>query len=243
MSITILGPSWPTVAAVRQVLSDVPETGEYRLGGPPIDSITQLTHFREAGLLTPDFTRDRQIAMDWVNAGYTVFGRRLLHTRGNDIVICPKGQWLLKEPEYTGFITKTRWWKSEWWSRYIPPTHEWRIHVFDGHSIARGRKIHTGPSWRRAPVRNIGNGWTFDFHVDPPEGMRTVAKKACKVLDYPVGAVDIIQVDKIDPTAPQGVLREFYVLEVNRLPALTCPYTLGRWCEAIRRYVREHPGD
>lgn len=238
MPILIHGPSWPTVAAVRQALSSIPETGEYRLGGPPTDSITQLTKFREAGLLTPDFTRDVQEAMRLVTMeDDIVFGRKFLHTRGNDIYL----------PNYRvrdGIrLWNRRWLESDWWSRYIPPTHEWRIHIFDGHTIARGVKILTHPDlvWRRAPVRNIGNGWTFDFHIPPPEGIRSTAKKACKALGYPVGAVDILQVTSNDPGGPEGPTNQFYVLEVNRLPALTCPYTLGRWCEAIRRHVREHP--
>lgn len=233
MSITIHGPAWPTVAAVRQVLAAVPEVGEYRLGGAPTDSIAQLTAFRGAGLLTPDFTTDVKLAVDWVFAGHTVFGRRLLHTRGNDIVLPRMSQ------SRERVNTESRWFRSEWWSRYIPPTEEWRIHVFDNRIIARGKKVHSGPSWRRAPVRNVGNGWTFDFHVDPPQGIRRVAKKAVQALGYPVGAVDILQVTKTLPGGPEPPTNEFYVLEVNRLPALTCPYTLGRWCEAIRRHVRE----
>jgi glutathione synthase/RimK-type ligase-like ATP-grasp enzyme len=132
-----------------------------------------------------------------------------------------------------------RWWNSEWWSKYLHPTEEWRVHVFDGRSIARGIKIHSGNSWRKARVRNIGNGWSFDFTRDSPRGLRTVAKAAVQALGYPVGAVDILQVDRIDPTAPEGLQREFYVLEVNRIPALTCSYTRTAWVEAIRRHVRE----
>lgn len=239
MSITLLGPDWPTITELRRMLTSAPENGTYRLGGRPTNAIDQLTTFRSIGLLTPDFTTYRQIAMDWVNEGHMVFGRRLIHTRGNDIVISPKSSWLLAESCYSGPITRTRWWNSEWWSKYLPPTEEWRVHVFDGRSIARGIKIHSGNSWRKARVRNIGNGWSFDFTRDSPRGLRTIAKAAVQALGYPVGAVDILQVDRIDPTAPEGLQREFYVLEVNRIPALTCPYTRTAWVEAIRRHVRK----
>lgn len=232
MPITIHGPAWPTVAAVRQVLADVPEVGEYRLGGAPTDSISQLTAFRAAGLLTPDFTTNLDEAEEWL-ADSTVLGRRFIHTRGNDIVL----------PRFNpnGSTIRGRWTNSQWWSKYIAPTEEWRIHIFDGHTIARGRKILTRPAevWRRAPVRNIGNGWSFDFTADPPKGCRSVARKAVAALGYSVGAVDILQVTPTPPGGPEPPTNEFYVLEVNRLPALTCPYTLGRWCEAIRRHVRE----
>ena len=87
MPITLFGPDWPTITELRRMLTKVPENGTYRLGGRPTNAIDQLTVFRSAGLLTPDFTTYRQIAMDWVNEGHMVFGRRLIHTRGNDIVI------------------------------------------------------------------------------------------------------------------------------------------------------------
>lgn len=231
--ITVLGPEWPTTTYLRGALREVPEEGEFRLGGPPRDSIEQLTAFREAGLLTPEFTTNREEACQWVQAGFTVFGRKLIHTRGNDIVL----PWRL-----TGMLPRPRgrWWNSDWWSKYIPPTEEWRVHVFNGRSIARGKKILTHPDevWRHAPVRNIGNGWTFDFTATPPKGLRRTAKAAIGAVEYPHGAVDILQVVANDPTAPEGPTNEFYVLECNRIPALTCPYTREAWVEAIRRYVR-----
>lgn len=233
--ITLHGPAWPTIARMQELLRDVPESGTFRIGGRPTGAIEQLTSFRAAGLATPDFTTNRKEAEQWVEAGHIVFGRKLIHTRGNDICIPKRNR--TGAPLHQG-----RWWHSEWWSKYIPPTEEWRVHVFDDKSIARGKKVHTGESWRKAPVQNIGNGWTFDFTHDPPRGLRKTAKAACEALGYPYGAVDILQVD---PTAPVGQKSQqsvFYVLEVNRIPALTCPYTQTAWVEAIRRHVREHVG-
>lgn len=218
MSISLTGPPWPTVTTLREALATSPETGTFRLGGPPTDSITQLTKFREAGLSTPEFTTDVTVAKEWVAAGSIVFGRKLLHTRGNDIVL----------PGHPDRPNR-RWVASDWWSLYLPPTDEWRVHIVDGHSIARGRKILTGKEWRKAPVRNISNGWTFDFTTDPPKGVRTAAKKAMAAVGYRDGAVDILLTGS-DPI----------ILECNRVPALTCSYTRNAWIEAIRRYVREH---
>lgn len=232
--ITLHGPAWPTIAALRTALAGVPEVGEFRLGGPPTGAIDQLTAFRAAGLHTPDFTQDIQQAYQWVDEGYIVFGRKLIHTRGNDIVI-PR----VVENSRGRRIRSGRWVQSEWWSRYIPPTEEWRVHVFDGKSIARGRKIHTGSSWRKAPVRNIGNGWTFDFTGKSPKGLRKAAKAAIGALGYPHGAVDILQVGPNAPGASNTQETTFYILEVNRIPALTCPYTRNAWVGAIRRHVAE----
>ena len=192
--ITLHGPDWPTIRTLRTALAGVPESGTFTLGGHPTGAIEQLTAFRAAGLATPDFTTDRTEAMSWVGAGETVFGRKLIHTRGNDIVLpkfCKKCTHISYPFEHRG-----RWWNSEWWSKYISPTEEWRVHVFNGRSIARGKKVHSGNSWRKAPIRNIGNGWTFDFTADPPRGLRRTAKAAVAALGYPHGAVDILQVDR-----------------------------------------------
>jgi glutathione synthase/RimK-type ligase-like ATP-grasp enzyme len=158
-----------------------------------------------------------------------VFGRMLIHTRGNDI--CLPGR-----PNLRGQYSR-RWSSSQWWSKYILPTDEWRVHVFDNKSIAVGKKVHSHPedTWRQAPVRNIGNGWTFDFSAHPPEGLRKYGIRACQALGYPHGGVDILQVETIDPTSGEPPTNVFYVLEVNRIPALTCPHTREAWVRAIRR--------
>ena len=231
MGISIHGPSWPTVAYLRGALRDVPEVGEFTIGGRPTNAIDQLVAFQTAELHTPDFTLDRRVAEGWVEGGCTVFGRMLIHTRGNDICLPGRRN---RRDQYS-----RRWSNSEWWSKYVEPTEEWRVHVFNGKSIARGRKIHTGPSWRKAPVRNIGNGWTFDFTGDAPKGLRRTAKAACTSLNYPHGAVDILQIDATPQNGSNEQERVFYVLEVNRIPAVTCPYTRDAWVAAIRRHVSE----
>lgn len=225
--ITLHGPDWPTIRTLRTTLRSAPETGTFRLGGAPLGAIAQLTAFRAAGLTTPDFTTDVAVAKTWVGGGSIVFGRRLIHTRGNDICL-PKlstGRWNLT------------WLAREWWSRYVPSTYEWRVHVFDGTSIARGRKHLTGRQWRRAPVRNVGNGWTFDFTITPPKGLRVAAKEALRACAYPHGAVDILEVVGTPPRLGKSPASTFVVLEVNRVPALTCPYTQAAWVAAIRRHI------
>lgn len=237
MSITLHGPAWPTITALRTALVGVPEVGEFRLGGPPTNAIGQLTAFRAAGLHTPDFTTDQSQAIRWVQDDFMIFGRKLIHTRGNDIIL--PGRIRLNT---RGIVTgiNSRWLQSEWWSRYIPPTEEWRVHVFDGKTIARGVKIPVHPPWRKAPVRNIDNGWAFRFDIDPPKGLRKTAKLACEALRYLHGAVDILQVGPNAPGASNAQETTFYILEVNRIPALTCPYTRTAWVEAIRKHVREN---
>ena len=241
MPITILGPPWPTIHRLQDALTHSPVEGTYRMGGSSLDSITQLTCFREAGLLTPNFTTSLEEALRWVMEGRMVFGRQLHHTRGKDIVL-PGVDWKLgrfqPNTPYPTSRLSLRWTNSEWWSTYIHPTSEWRVHVMDGKVIARGVKYPIGPHWRWAPVRNVGNGYAFRFGDPPPEGLRRVARRAVGALGYPAGAVDILHVAQTPPIAPEGARNEFYVLEVNRLPALTCPYTLQAWGRAIERHCK-----
>lgn len=235
--IRILGPDWPTISYLQDRLREVPETGEFRIGGTRKNSIEQLTAFRAAGLHTPDFTTNREEAREWVREQSLVFGRKLFHTRGNDIQLPSlRGRVNRHKQPVPGEVWNLKWWQSEWWSKYVLPVEEWRIHIFKGKSIARGKKIHSHPdqTWRKAPIRNIGNGWTFDFHTEPPKSLRKVAKQAMEAIEYSSGAVDILQVAPIEPRPANQPEWDFYVLECNRIPALTCPYTQEVWVRAIR---------
>jgi glutathione synthase/RimK-type ligase-like ATP-grasp enzyme len=64
-------------------------------------------------------------------------------------------------------------------------------------------------------------------NVDPPDGLRNLAKRAVAACNYDLGAVDILE------TATGGV-----VLEVNSRPAVCSPYTLERYAQAFRTWSR-----
>ena len=160
-----------------------------------LDAVEQLEAMNNAGIKVPEFTTDLHRASEWVREGCLVFGRRLFHTEGRDII----------GPRHR------RWPRSEYWVKVIPNIGaEWRIHVFQGRSIARGMKVQTGESWRKMPVRNRANGWTMVHDPKPPKGLRTLAKAAVEAVGYDFGAVDLL----VQEDGTQ------WVLEVNKAPGL-----------------------
>jgi hypothetical protein len=216
MPITVTGPAWPTTELLRNALQDAPETGTFQFGGPPRHTaIEQFQRFSDAGLRVPEFTCDPAQANAWSVEGKTVLGRHLVHSRGTDIVS----------------IQHCRFWKSDFWVVLVEPVvYEWRMHVFNGRTIARGLKVSSTLPWRKLPIRNRNNGWTMRHDVDPPKGLRRVAKKAVAALDYPYGAVDLL----VTRDAPELEDYDVVVLEVNRAPGLSSRSVLAAYVAAIR---------
>lgn len=164
---------------------------------------------------TPNWTPHINEARKWVKEGRLVFGRRVNHEHGNDIVGPKHPAW------------KTR----DFWVEVIPePFDEWRVHVFQGKSIARQKKVLTGEQWRKMPVRNLHNGWTYQWgHELPSEEIREAAKQAVKAVGYDFGAVDIIWKDG-----------KPIVLEVNSAPGMAeGGKLLEAYVKAVKKYVKE----
>jgi len=219
--ITIVGPDWPSKRALAAAVAGLP--GNLRVswgasapgavnGGPRKNATEQLQAFKDARVACPEFTTDLRIAKQWVKEGHLVFGRRLEHTQGNDIV----------GPRHPA------WARRQFWVKVIRDVaDEWRVHVFNGRSIARGHKVQTSPPHRRMPVRNRKNGWTMEHKTDPPETVREAAKAAVKACGYDFGAVDLM----VDQAG------KVYVLEVNRAPGLD-DYTASKYAEAIGKAAR-----
>lgn len=222
--ITILGRDIGSAAMLRAATAGAAETltvawnkGEGTRGAANamkrLDAVEQLVAMLDAGVKTIEWTTDRQRAVQWVKDGAMVFGRKLRHTQGRDIVM----------PHRTRL-----WMGSEWWSKVVPePLEEWRLHCMRERLgsdeylvIARGHKVQVGGPVRVEAVRNRRNNWRLEHTSDPPKGLRTLAKKAVAACGYDWGAVDLIV----------GADGQQYVLEVNRAPGLD-NYT----CEA---YVR-----
>lgn len=106
---------------------------------------------------------------------------------------------------------------------------EWRIHIFLGKSIARGKKVLTNPEdqWRKMPVRNRANGWHMVHSERPTDEMRDVARRAVAACGYDFGAVDLLV------TTEGGI----YPLEVNTAPGLD-EYTATAYARAIVRWAQ-----
>lgn len=221
MPITLLGPTdrFPSVVALASELHTAPENGTFHIGYRAVPATEQLTRFRAAGLHTPDFTTDVHVALGWFRDDPTcvVLGRRQYHTQGRDIILLPAEAHIRMVQ---------RWMKCDWWSKFVPSTEEWRIHVFHDRTIARGKKVWMastpeGPH----PLRARRLGYHMVHNVPPPSGIRPAARAAVASLNRLYGAVDIL----ITSDGP-------VVLEVNSLPAMD-NYTRAAYTRAIRRFV------
>jgi hypothetical protein len=212
--------SFPTVTLLRNMLREVPEQGMFTMGGTKVLATEQLRLFQEAGLQVPEFTTNRYQANAWVINGFTVLGRKENHTQGRDIIIATGHQ-------NQGTKQRRRWQARQWWCKFVPSTGEWRIHVFDGRTIARAKKEPGpgSPGMTQVPIRSRRNGWLYRHDLEPSEALRTAARGAVAALGYPYGAVDLLE-------TPDGPV----VLEVNRLPAMD-NYTATAYVNAIRRHV------
>lgn len=188
---------------------------------PRLNALEQLTAFKSASIPTITWTTDVGEARSWVRNGELVFGRKIIHSQGTDII----------GPDYRVRRGRdrfgTRWLESEWWSKVEKDIgREWRVHIFNGRSIARGAKVQTGESWRKLPVRNRSNGWTMVHNIEPSTQVRETSKAAVVACGYEFGAVDLLE-----DTAGRVV-----VLEVNLAPGLD-DSSAGAYCRQVRRFV------
>lgn len=240
MSIELVGPNWPSIQALREDLRRAPENGRYVYGLRKLGAIEQLEALQEAGVQTPEFTESVDTALTWTRSGSIVFGRRLRHSQGRDIIVASRDT-------IRGSRHFQRWQQRQWWSRYAPSISEWRLHVFDGLVIARGLKYfagNAGPLVANATavpevvIRSRSRGWLMRHDADPPRGLRKIAKAAVEALRYPRGAVDMLVTTDRVPTKEHPLeITEVIVLEVNLMPAMD-NYTRTAHVEAIRRKVR-----
>lgn len=179
------------------------------------NKVEQLQRFRAAGLNTPDYTTDRELATAHLIGGRRVIGRTLYGTQGKGIQ-SPGRLWRL---HWLGQHRQPRnirraWSRSEWFSILEnDPYTEYRFHIVNGKSVMRMQKTHTYPTLQGPlPIRNRKNGWTFirDCTI-PTEDLRETAKKAVEALGYPWGAVDLLY------NTNTG---RIVVLEVNSAPGM-----------------------
>lgn len=206
--IQVTGPrkgNWGTVTRLREALANVPENGTFQFGVSHCNKLEQLQRMRAAHVRCVPFDD----TIPDMAEGEIWLGRRIHHTQGRDILLPDKKFW------------RTR----DYWTKYIPSTAEWRIHVFDGNSIARGMKVFHGDQQEPTEfvIRSRARDYVMTHNVDPPRGVRQLAKAAVQAIGESFGAVDIL--------IGQDGLQ--YVLEVNTAPAMD-DYTLRAYVKAIR---------
>lgn len=166
--------------------------------------------------IIPEWTSDRNIALDWVANGEVLFARTILNGHsGQGIVEIENEEEFVEAPLYV---------------KYVKKSEEYRVHMAFGQIIDIQRKVISNEkknsgdeiNWR---VRNHGNGFIFQRGgINPPECVEDVANRAFRLIGLDFGALDVIYNRYRD---------QAYVLEMNTAPGLS-GQTINSYVEAFR---------
>ena len=190
----------------------VPAPGVFG-GSVGLDGLQQLEAFKATGIPCPEFTTERPAPGD----AASWWGRKRRHTQGRDICMLP--------------VRPRGWRRSEFWVRPVTTQREFRVHIFDGLSIARAEKVpaNTLDATEAPPTctlrRSRRFGWRLRHKCEMPDAVRDAAKRAVAACGYSFGAVDVLWVNE----AP-------VVLEVNRAPGLDT-VTASAYIRALEKKV------
>lgn len=156
--------------------------------------LAQLETLRNADIPVPKFGQTQE------GLSYPIFGRRLRHTGGTDIlpILLPMDEAALRE---SGI---------EYFTEFVPHRREFRVWVYRGRRLGVYEKVLRYPNKLRGVAHNWANGYAFVFCPEPPPTLVPVAGAAVDALGLDFGAVDVLE------TAPA----EYVVLEVNTRPGV-----------------------
>lgn len=145
---------------------------------------------------------------------YPVFGRRIHHRAGLDIV------WV------DTMEAETR--RSEFFTKYIVMDKELRVHVFGGEVLRVFRKVPRACDADQR-VKTSLRGWGYHIvdHTNYYKRAQITAVNAVVALGLTFGAVDI---------GWNETTRTYYVFEVNTGPALNS-ITLLHYCSKFEEYL------
>jgi hypothetical protein len=210
-------PDWMPRAAARSVRV-LNNPSKVSVAGNKLSALQALS---SAGVAVPQFTTNTATAEEWVRSGSTVVERHEL--RGNSgagiRIVNLDDQSMASNVTYAPLYTK-----------FIPKTAEFRVHVFRGEVIdyieKKKKLADNRPANFNKYVSSINLGWVFSRTDvrDMPE-VRQIAIQAVAALGLDFGAVDIVFYEGRP-----------YVLEVNTAPGVSGT-TLVKYANAFRRYM------
>ncbi len=165
---------------------------------------------------TPEFTESREEANRWLAGGVIVVARTILngHSGAGIIIVDPD-----KEKEVP---------EAKLYTRYVPKSEEYRVHVFQGkviHCQRKARNKEVADDQVNWQVRNHSNGFIFahvGVKIDPVGVMAAIDAVHALGLDF--GAVDLIF---------NRLKNKYYVLEINTACGLEGT-TLERYVQAFK---------
>lgn len=182
------------------------------------------------GLNVCDYTAEIAVAQAWSDAGHTLMARTLTRgSAGRGITVVMPGSTLSEKDEEGAVI--------QYWSAYVPPANEYRVHVVNTGRDGAGAFIQHKRRRRGVEhdmyVRNAAGGWVFAINdiVAPPERLVEDAKAAVRSLGLTFGAVDCIVEEGTDTC---------YMLEVNTACGLDGDSTIEFYANAFLDLGRCH---
>jgi len=172
-----------------------------------VNKLKSFTKFREAGVRTPDWTTDVNVASGWLPAGKVVARARLEGRDGDGLTIHSAGP-LPPAKLYT---------------KFLPGCTEYRISVVGNKVIACQKKVPVpGKPEYNHEVKTTGGGYGLHWETWWPASVNEEAIKAVKALGLDFGGVDVIYLED------EGAR----VLEVNTAPELT-PMLVDRYSKHL----------
>lgn len=215
-------PAWAQRASLRGVRI-LNKPAAVKIAANKLHALTEL---RRVGVTVPDFTTDRYTAQAWLDHGGIVFERHTLTgNSGDGIQIVSMDQ----DPDDPSTI-RNYLSSAPLYTKYVPKTTEFRVHVFKGEVIDYIEKKKMAADRRpdnfNRYVSSVNLGWVFARKdiLDSTE-VRQCAIRAVASLGLDFGAVDIAYANGTP-----------YVLEVNTAPGLHGT-TLVNYVNAFRRYM------
>jgi glutathione synthase/RimK-type ligase-like ATP-grasp enzyme len=187
------------------------------------NKLTCLNKLKEAGVRTPEFTTDIEVAKQWIKDENIVFCRKLLNSScGKGIVVARKVEELVAAPLFC---------------KYVNAKHEFRIHVYnDGinepiifDAVQKRRKEGFKEGNVENPdanlIRSHNNGHIFcRENLIIPDDVKNQVRKAIKAAELNFAGVDIRFKEKTS---------EAYVLELNSAVGLEAT-TLQRYSDLFK---------
>ena len=178
-----------------------------------VNKIITFNILKTVGIDTVEHTTSREVAMQWIDEGATVYARTVTtgHS-GQGIVILN--------------YENAAWVDCSLYTKAILKAHEYRVHVFNGQVIDLQKKKRRDGSEASGLIKNLSNGWVFCREdVKAPLDIFTTAVAAVKALGLHFGAVDILY---------KATDNKVAVLEINSAPGLQ-GHTLEKYKEALGR--------